>query len=66
MFEIGQLVRIGNASYEIIEVSNEPYYVFPDGSKHYVMTLKNVIGDYGDFIIINDSQIHSQQIEKEK
>ena len=61
MFKINDIVTfIGDPrceEYKVMDISDEPYEIFDDGSKHYVLSLCKVNGDYNDWRYVNDAQI---------
>lgn len=57
MLEVGQIVKCGGKKYEIVGISSDPYMIFGDGSKHYVLSIKLCGGDRDDILYINDSQL---------
>lgn len=63
MYAIGQKVKCGGISYEIIDISPEPYLRFDDGTMHYVMSLRRCGGKFDDVLIINDAQLESEESE---
>lgn len=55
--EIGDKVKIGKYYFEIVDISEEPYIEFKDGSTHYFVTLySKEIGH----IFMNDAQIKEE------
>jgi len=54
---VGHTVRCGGELYKVILCSPEPYLVFDDGSKHYVMSIEPIDGDPDDWIAVNDAQV---------
>lgn len=57
MYQLGQIVKFGGISYEIINISPEPWIKFDDGSIHYAMSLKRCGGESDDVLFINDAQL---------
>lgn len=58
--KVGDIVKFGKDKYEIVGISDEPYVVFDDGSRHYALSLHKVGGDYHDWLYVNDAQINNQ------
>lgn len=54
---LGRIVWCGDVLYKVVECTSEPYFVFDDGSKHYVMTIVPIDGDSNRWMKVNDTQV---------